>query len=120
MVIAGMGGPLTVKILAEGKDRLSPETVLVLEPQSDKEKVRRWLEEEGFLQEKEVYLEEEGKVYSVLLAVKSSEKQEKLTPAQLAFGPYALAAKDPVLKEALIERRRLIRNLKGKLTEAAT
>ncbi len=120
VVIAGMGGPLTVKILTEGKDRLSPETVLVLEPQSDKEKVRRWLEEEGFLQEKEVYLEEEGKVYSVILAVKSSEKQEKLTPAQLAFGPYALAAKDPVLKEALKDRLRLIRNLKGKLAEAAT
>ena len=43
MVIAGMGGTLVMKILEEGKKVLVDVKELVLQPQSDIDKVRKYL-----------------------------------------------------------------------------
>ena len=47
VLIAGMGGNLTKRILAEGKEVLETVKELVLQPQSEIWKVRRWLRENG-------------------------------------------------------------------------
>ena len=64
VIIAGMGGELEIKILQEGRHLWSTIRRFILSPQSDLEKVRRFLSEEGFLIEKEAMLREEGKYYT--------------------------------------------------------
>ena len=48
VLIAGMGGALTVKILAEGEQVLKSVKELILQPQSEIDKVRRYLEKTGY------------------------------------------------------------------------
>ncbi len=70
MVAAGIGGPLMVRILGDGRPRKS--TFLrwmVLEPQSRPREVRQWLSENGFYIVREQMVKEHGKFYPVLLAV---------------------------------------------------
>ena len=72
VVIAGMGGKLTCRILeqgrhvwenwSEGKERL------ILSPQSEQDEVRHFLEKQGFLILREAMLLDEGKYYIVLEA----------------------------------------------------
>ena len=45
VLIAGMGGPLTVRILSDGQEKLEGAGELILQPQSEIAKVRRWLSE---------------------------------------------------------------------------
>lgn len=69
LLIAGMGGGLTVRILSEGEPLLSGFRELILEPQSDIDRVRAWLLEHGFFLAQENFVEEDGKYYPILRAV---------------------------------------------------
>ena len=60
LLIAGMGGGLTVRILSEGELLLSGFRELILEPQSDIDRVRVWLVEHGFFLAQENFVEEDG------------------------------------------------------------
>ena len=64
-----MGGGLTVRILSEGEPLLSGFGELILEPQSDIDRVRAWLLEHGFYLAQENFVEEDGKYYPILRAV---------------------------------------------------
>ena len=64
VLIAGMGGNLTKRILAEGKEVLETVKELVLQPQSEIWKVRRWLRENGWKIVCENIVYDEGKYYS--------------------------------------------------------
>ena len=66
IVIAGMGGALTVKILTEGRDVLGTVSQLVLQPQSELFLVRKWLRTEGYNITKECFLFDMGKPYFVI------------------------------------------------------
>ena len=68
-VIAGMGGGLTVRILREGRSIVRTLKECILQPQSEIEKVRAFLLEEGFLFIKEDMVEEDGKYYPMMKAV---------------------------------------------------
>ena len=81
VIIAGMGGELEIKILQEGRHLWSTIRRFILSPQSDLEKVRRFLSEEGFLIEKEAML------YNRTI--------------EYRYGKYLLEQKEPVLKEYL-------------------
>ena len=52
VIIAGMGGPLTVRILEEGADRLENCAELILQPQSEIGLVRSYLQEKGWRAER--------------------------------------------------------------------
>ena len=52
-----MGGGLTVRILSEGEPLLSGFRELILEPQSDIDRVRAWLLEHGFFLAQENFVE---------------------------------------------------------------
>ncbi len=64
LLIAGMGGGLTIRILSEGEPLLSGFRELILEPQSDIDRVRAWLLEHGFFLAQENFVEEDGKILS--------------------------------------------------------
>ena len=71
----------------------------ILSPQSDLEKVRRFLSEEGFLIEKEAMLREEGKYYTVMSVVRGAMVYNRTI--EYRYGKYLLEQKEPVLKEYL-------------------
>lgn len=68
IVLAGMGGMLIERILSAHPDRLRGVTRLVLQPNTDAARVRRWLRDHGFCLVDEELLEEDGRLYEVLVA----------------------------------------------------
>ncbi|MGZ9585031.1 tRNA (adenine(22)-N(1))-methyltransferase [Paenibacillus marinisediminis] len=68
ITIAGMGGSLMVSILNAAPEKLAGVTRLVLQPNVGEDLVRRWLREHDWLLVHETILEEDGKIYEVLVA----------------------------------------------------
>lgn len=66
VIIAGMGGNLTIDILTRGADVVCALDQLVLEPQSELAAVRRFLREQDFFIEQEDLVLEDGKFYPIL------------------------------------------------------
>lgn len=87
VTIAGMGGRLIADILEAGKDKLVAVERLILQPNNREDDVRRWLLANGFQLVAEKILEENDKIYEILVAEKG---QSDLTADQLRFGPYLL------------------------------
>ena len=102
LIIAGMGGMLMMRILSESSDLLDCFASVVLGPQSDVPKVRRWLAENGFRIDEERLVKEEGKYYRLLRAVHGEQETDA---AGEAFGAMLLSMRDPVLYEWLIKQR---------------
>lgn len=75
VLIAGMGGLLTVRILSSKREVLGGAT-LVLQPQSDLPSVRGWLAEEGYAITAEDLVLEDGKYYQMMRAQKCGEMSE--------------------------------------------
>lgn len=100
IVIAGMGGALTVRILTAGTGKLEGVKELILQPQSEQQEVRKCLSQIGFVIADEEMLEEDGKYYVVIRAV-PGETAEKKDPLGELFGPVLLQKKHPVLQEWL-------------------
>ncbi|HEP1844335.1 TPA: tRNA (adenine-N(1))-methyltransferase [Streptococcus suis] len=87
VTIAGMGGRLIAEILEAGKDKLGSVERLVLQPNNREDDVRRWLLAHDFQLVAEEILEENDKIYEILVAEKGNVD---LTADQLRFGPYLL------------------------------
>lgn len=100
VVIAGMGGNLTIHILEEGRKKLLPVQTLILEPQSEIARVRQYLEENGWKLTGENMVYEDGKFYPVMKAEKTDEKI-RYQQIQREYGPLLLQMKHPVLKQFL-------------------
>ena len=66
VVLAGMGGMLMIDILERGEEVVARCDQLVLQPQSDIEKVRRYLAERGYHLADEQMLIDAGKYYNLL------------------------------------------------------
>lgn len=69
VLIAGMGGALTVHILEGGSHCLASVKELILQPQSEIWLVRNWLQEHGWQITAEDMVFEEGKYYPMMRAV---------------------------------------------------
>ncbi|HFU4202510.1 TPA: tRNA (adenine(22)-N(1))-methyltransferase TrmK [Streptococcus suis] len=87
VTIAGMGGRLIAEILEAGKDKLQTVERLILQPNNREDDVRRWLVAHDFQLVAEKILEENDKIYEILVAEKG---KADLTADQLRFGPYLL------------------------------
>ena len=107
VIISGMGGGLITEILSYDKEKTSSVKELVLEPQSDADKVRRYLYENGYMIAKEALVTERGKYYPVIKAVKASVR-DRLTEEEYIFGPCLIKDGNPLLKEYLAKERRRI------------
>ena len=113
VLIAGMGGALTVRILEDGSDLLwDPDREegireLVLQPQSEVGKVRRFLESGGWSICREEMVYEDGKFYPMM---QCRPGHMKLTEAQARYGPCLMEAADPVLREYLLWRRGVLKS----------
>jgi tRNA (adenine22-N1)-methyltransferase len=121
ITIAGMGGTLISTILEKGKSKLEGVSRLVLQPNVGSFAVRRWLIDNGWELVKEEILEEDRKIYEVLVA----EKGEPLKPYQdldlevgILFGPFLLKEKTAVFKEKWFAEKRNWERILNQLDEA--
>ena len=105
VIIAGMGGELVIHILEQGKHMWDSVAQWILSPQSDLDKVRRYLVSHGFQIRKETMLEEDGKFYTVMKAVPGS--MEYGGESHYLYGRYLIYEKNPVLARFLEKEKRL-------------
>lgn len=113
ILIAGMGGPLIVTILEEGKEVRNHVKELVLSPHSDIPRVRAYIMEQGYEIVQENMVKEDGKYYVAMRAVFTKEPQ-KWNEVEIAYGKDLLKEKHPVLLEYLTKNMQKIQTiLKG-------
>ena len=120
VIIAGMGGLLTVQILERGRriwESWEPERErLILSPHSEIAGVRAFLEETGFLILRETMVREDGKYYVIMEAARG--RMRPLTEAEREFGPCLLRDGHPLLAEYLKKEKETARALIGRLEAA--
>ena len=128
-VIAGMGGPLMIRLLKEGESVVGTLKECILQPQSEIEKVRTFLLEEGFFFLKEEMVEEDGKYYSMMKvrppsAAESGKDSCRLTKdwneTELRYGKLLLVGQHPVLREYLQREIQIRLHILEGLEKAAT
>ena len=93
VTIAGMGGPLIVSILEKHPQALKTVTRLILQPNIHAKAIREWAMVNGWAIQDEVILEEDGKIYEVLVLQRG---EMKLNEAQTLLGPKLMETKVPV------------------------
>ena len=130
IIIAGMGGGLTCKILQEGIDKLDGVKELILQPQSELDLVRKLLKRLDFSIVKEKMLIDDGKYYVVIKAVKETKEggelnqvnnyEDNVEEAHYLYGRYLLVHKDPILHQFLLQQEKVLNNIKTKLEETPT
>lgn len=98
-VMAGMGGMLTVHILEDSPEVAASLKELVLSPQHDIGKVRKYVHQIGFSIAEEHMLEEDGKTYTLMRCVRGAERYEK--EIEYLYGKRLLEKKEPLLRAFL-------------------
>ncbi len=119
VIIAGMGGLLTIRILEAGKEVLETVQTMILQPQSEISQVRKFLAKHGYQITAEDMVLDEGKYYPMMRVEHGS--QEEWTEQEYAFGKYLIASGNPVLLEFLEKEEKLcgeiMHSLEGKSGE---
>ena len=111
LLIGGMGGALTVKILSESQGVVNTCKELVLQPQSEVFLVREYLLKENFQIIYEDMLIDDGKYYVIIKAIKGNSESSYEDPIFYKYGKYLLESKNQVLKEYLEKELRNNRKL---------
>ncbi len=117
VLIAGMGGGLTERILTDGKGVLETVRELVLQPQSEIWRVRRFLCENGWRIVCEDIVLDEGKYYPMFRAVKG--QAEPYGPGELLYGKSACQRSPEVMLEFLGKRLQNARQIQERLGSQA-
>jgi tRNA (adenine22-N1)-methyltransferase len=107
ILIAGMGGALTIQILEEKQELVQQIKELILQPQSEINKVRVMLQERNFAIVRESMVKDDGKFYMMMKAIPkgmvSEPDQYELTKKEhYYYGRLLLEEKHPILQEFLL------------------
>lgn len=103
MIAAGMGGGLVIHILEDSPETVKEISSFILQPQSEIDKVRRYLNEHGYRIVEERMVEESGKFYPMMQAVHGSG--ESYEEYEYLYGKRLLEEKDPVLRTYLLREQ---------------
>ncbi|KEZ51046.1 tRNA (adenine(22)-N(1))-methyltransferase [Metabacillus indicus] len=93
ITIAGMGGALIEKILDAGKEKLQGVQRLILQPNIHAHHIREWLLQNGWELVNEEILEEDGKIYEILVGERGDAKapyQDVSLETGLLVGPHLM------------------------------
>ena len=93
VTIAGMGGPLIVSILEKHPQALETVTRLILQPNIHAKAIREWALQHEWAILEEVILEEDDKVYEILVLQRGAMT---LTEVETLLGPKLIAQKSDV------------------------
>ena len=116
VVLAGMGGNLIVRILSEHWQVTRSLKECILQPQSEWEKVRRFLVEHDFAIIQEEMVKDAGKYY-LMMKVTVNEPESGWDEVELAFGKLLLEHKNPVLLEYLLKELNIKEGILEQLKE---
>jgi len=105
ILIAGMGGALTQRILEKDPPQSLGAAELILQPQSEISKVREYLCRSGWKIDAEDMVLEDGKYYPMMHCVRG---EMTLTPEESEFGPCLIASGHPVLRKYLAFREKVL------------
>lgn len=123
ITICGMGGMLILSILEKSPLTAKSASYLVLSPQSDVDRVRKYLRENGYLITDEDMVLDDGKYYPVIKAKNlpetddtiKTEADDKTNRINDLYGPVLIEKKHPVLLDFLEKERfrqeRILENL---------
>lgn len=103
IIIAGMGGMLMIDILEKGINIANNSKQLILQPQKDIDKVRKYLHKNGFKITDDEILKDDGKYYTIITATKGKE-DTLYKKEQYIFGKFEIENKSPILKEYIEEQ----------------
>ncbi|MDF2556359.1 MAG: tRNA ((1))-methyltransferase [Bacillales bacterium] len=92
ITICGMGGTLISQILEEGKEKLSGRERLILQPNINAESIRAWLQNNQWNLIAEEILEEDEKIYEIVVAEKT--EVVNLSEAEMLMGPFLIKEKN--------------------------
>ena len=106
LVLAGMGGDLIARILAEAPWLDGGNYTLILQPQSAANELRRWLGELGWSIERERLVRDGRFLYSVL-AVRPGQGRA-LSPGEQYVSPALRREEDPLYPEYLGRMKRAL------------
>ncbi|MBE6172248.1 MAG: tRNA (adenine-N(1))-methyltransferase [Enterococcus faecium] len=118
ITIAGMGGSLIRDILESGRQnqRLSGKERLILQPNIGEKTLRTWLKENNYQIIAEEILEENKKIYEIIVAEKKEQPIE-YSEKELMFGPHLLAEKNAIFlakwQRELKQREVILEQLKN-------
>lgn len=120
VICAGMGGRLMAAILTEGREVVASLDELILQPQSELEEFRIFLDKQGYAIVKEDMVKEDGKFYPMMKVVPGGrQSSEGKIPPVLAYkyGGLLLQEKHPVLKEYLQYQIEKQKDILGRISE---
>lgn len=115
VVIAGMGGALTINILREGSEVLSTVETLVLQPQSELHLVRRFLHSNGYYITQEDMELDEGKYYPMMKVRHGN--QSKWEDYEYKYGKFLIEHQHPVLAEFLEKELAMYQKIQADLSK---
>ncbi len=121
ILIAGMGGELVIHILEEGKEVCRSAKEIILQPQSEIAKVRKYLRDNGYQTEDEDMIFEEGKYYPMMkvVPVERDDSWENLNEQTIEtcdrYGRLLLRDGHCVLKKYLVKEYRQLTQIKEQL-----
>lgn len=107
ILIAGMGGALTVRILEEGLEAVLKARELVLQPQSEIFLVRRFLHKIGFAIPRERMVKEDGKYYFIIKAEPGLGPENYDREVFYRYSKLLLEKKEPLMLEYLRRESRI-------------
>ncbi len=128
ILIAGMGGALMIQILEERLELVQKVKELILQPQSEINKVRSKLQDLNFMIVRENMVKDDGKFYMMMKAISkgmvSEQDHYELTKKEhFYYGRLLLEEKHPVLREFLLWDfelcENILRTLRAEQTENA-
>jgi len=117
ILMTGIGGKTISEIMLNGKNYLETyKSTLILEPQSHYKIVHETLSDLKYKVEDEFYYLERKHAYPIILASYFG-KREVLDNDLKDYGEFALKTKDPILKEMLENKLKILKNFHEKLEE---
>ncbi|WP_062198665.1 tRNA (adenine(22)-N(1))-methyltransferase [Massilibacterium senegalense] len=121
VTIAGMGGSLIRAILEEGKEKLIGNERLILQPNNASQAVRKWLFQNEYELLAEMILEEDEKIYEILVAEKgiANKPYEKIGEVGILVGPFLAKEQNEVFQKKWTQELEKWESILEQLNEAA-
>ncbi len=115
VILSGMGASLMIRILCESRPVVDSLKYLILQPQSEIEKLRRYLTQTGLRIRIEDMVEEDGKYYPMMRV--NPGETESYEEFELYYGKIQLQQHPRILQQYLLKeqdkRERLLAQLAG-------
>ena len=117
ILIAGMGGELVIHILSDGMELCRSVKELILQPQSELDKVRQFLRENRYKIVDEDMVIEDGKYYPMMKVVPVDDDEfwrilpEEAIRACDMYGPLLLKNGNPSLRKFLVKQHKQLEKI---------